>query len=69
MGFVKREAAIKTKTSITKQEFELAKQQYLKKIKQFIKDAKILEELISIGIKHELMLYLHFSGHRKSWLI
>ena len=46
MGFVKRKASTKTKTSLTKVEFELVKKAYLKKIKNTVADGKIPNELV-----------------------
>ena len=46
MGFVQRKAATKTKTSLSKSEFELAKKSYLKKIKKAVVDAKISPEMV-----------------------
>ena len=46
MGFVQRKATTKTKISLSKPEFELAKKCYLKKIKRAVTDAKIPPQLI-----------------------
>ena len=46
MGFVQRKATTKTKTSLSKPEFELAKKTYLKKIKKAVVDGKIPPELV-----------------------
>lgn len=46
MGFVQRKATTKTKTSLSKSEFELAKKSYLKRIKKAVADAKIPAELV-----------------------
>ena len=46
MGFVQRKATTKTKMSLSKAEFELAKKRYLKKIKRAVTDAKIPPQLV-----------------------
>jgi hypothetical protein len=46
MGFVQRKATTKAKTSLSKKDFEVAKNRYLKKIRKAVKDAKIPSELI-----------------------
>ena len=46
MGFVQRKATTKTKTSLSKSEFELAKKSYLKRIKKAVADAKIPAEVV-----------------------
>ena len=46
MGFVQRKATTKTKLSLSKPEFELAKKRYLKQIKRAVTDAKIPPPLI-----------------------
>ena len=46
MGFVQRKATTKTKISLSKPEFELAKKRYLKQIKRAVTDAKIPPPLI-----------------------
>ena len=46
MGFVQRKATTKTKTTLSKLEFELEKKGYLRKIKKAVKDAKIPHHLV-----------------------
>ena len=46
MGFVQWKATTKTKTSLSRSEFESAKKSYLKKIKRAVIDAKIPKELV-----------------------
>ena len=46
IGFVQQKATTKTKTSLSKSEFELAKKPYLKRIKKAVADAKIPAELV-----------------------
>lgn len=46
MGFVRRKASTKTKITLSKAEFELAKKAYLKNIKTAVADGKIRKELV-----------------------
>ena len=46
MGFVQWKATTKTKTSLSKSEFELAKKSYLKRIEKTVTDGKHPPELV-----------------------
>ena len=46
MGFVQWKATTKTKTSLSKSEFELAKKSYLKRIEKTVTDGKSPPELV-----------------------
>ena len=66
MGFVQPKATTKTKISLSKPEFELAKKCYLKQIKRAVTDAEIPPPLIINWDQTGVNVVPALSGHKKS---